>query len=148
MARLLLGLLLVWILVPAAADAQRRGAPPGNSGVDEYLEVVPGGGGGRPSKQLREPSHPRLNLRARRNLSAQGPTGVAAARLAQKTSVAPRRPGSPTPAPGETEGSHPAVALRDAVVGSGPGGMGVALPAILIAVTLAAVGAGVVRRRA
>src|SRR4051812_1249568 len=42
------GALVLLLVTPAAA--QRSEAPPGNAGVDQYLESVPSSGGDRPSK--------------------------------------------------------------------------------------------------
>jgi hypothetical protein len=149
MARLSLALLLLWIFVPGAAYAQRSEAPPGNSGVEEYLEVVPGGGGDRPSERLGKPSRGvQLSPRAKRALSGEGPAGEAAARAAESTShPAPRSHPTGRPAGDDTGGGSRAAALPGAVTGSGSGGMRAVFPAILVAVALAAVGTVIVRRR-
>src|SRR3954447_10678884 len=47
MRRMLVALMLAALALPAAAGAQV--VPPGNSGVDQYQESVPGAGGDRPT---------------------------------------------------------------------------------------------------
>jgi len=45
--------LLVVLLAPAAANSKSRTvAPPGNSGVDQYVEVIPTAQGGQPSLSI------------------------------------------------------------------------------------------------
>jgi hypothetical protein len=75
---------------PALAKTKTH-APPGNSGVQEYLEVVPGGGGNRPAAKLKGSPHA-LNGKDRGALRSYGRDGQAAANLAAVTSD----PGSQT----------------------------------------------------
>ena len=46
---LIAGLLLALLAAAPALAQDKTVAPPGNSGVDEYLEVVPGAGGDKPA---------------------------------------------------------------------------------------------------
>lgn len=157
---------------PGAAIAASC-APPGNSGVDQYFETVPGagcngsaggsGGGGHGGHGSG------LSPSTSRQLASQGPAGRAVAQL-----VASTGPGAGTSSanggssaggagrgkPGSSavgtavpsgRGSDPVSALlRPLVHGTGSGGTGLLLPLILLAALAAALGAagwGVVRRR-
>ena len=74
---------LLCVVSPAQGKTKTH-APPGNSGVDEYLEVVPGGGGDRPARKLKG-STGRLSPKSRADLRAFGPEGRATAYLAERT---------------------------------------------------------------
>jgi hypothetical protein len=75
---------------PALAKGPKTHAPPGNSGVDEYLEVVPDGGGNRPAGGLKGGgSGHGLSQKQRSALRSYGRDGRAVSRLAQQT--APQR---------------------------------------------------------
>ena len=142
------------LAVPAVADAKRGTAPPGNSGIDEYVESIPGPTGNRPTHRVRS-RHPRsvLGAGARRRLAAQGPAGRAAARLAAAT--APSRPAGTNgrvarqgvAAAEAAGGSGSADALTRTVAGEGRGGMGVGLPAILVGALALALARFLLRRR-
>jgi hypothetical protein len=85
---------LVLACAPTSALAKNTThAPPGNSGVQEYLEVVPGGGGNRPAAKLKRSPHA-LNGKARGALGSYGRDGRAAANLAEVTSDPAGRGGS------------------------------------------------------
>src|ERR1039458_7728279 len=125
---------------PSGASASKTIAPPGNSGVGQYVEVIPGSGGPVPVGS--SPSHgPVLSASARRRLEASGPAGRAGASFVQQTGVphakhAATHHGAPaaghgTPIPGAT-------AVRAA--GSVGGGLGWGLPAALGAIVLAGLG--------
>ena len=89
--------LLASLALPCSAAAQKTNAPPGNSGVDEYLEVVPGGGGNRPSQKLgsnRGSGRGVLGGQAERSLERQGREGRAAANLAEATGDSSGKAGS------------------------------------------------------
>lgn len=147
-----------------SALAQAVNAPPGNSGVDEYFETVPGSGGNQPPRNGRR-GGARLPPRVRRELAAQGAEGKAALKLAESTGpvAAPRRDRSPgsgsrsrsqAAAPKDGAGSQSASAggavraVRDALGGSDDGGMGLTLPLILLAtLALAIVRLVFLRRR-
>lgn len=94
---------LLTLILAAPASAQKQIAPPGNGGVDEYLETVPGAGGNRPVDRNGRPNRGGLTPSARRKLAALGKDGRAAAALAAAT--APGRDGRST-APGGAEGSR------------------------------------------
>jgi hypothetical protein len=157
MARVIALALLCFALLAAAAQAQTTNAPPGNSGVDEYLESVPGSTGNTPSRDGGSNSSPgaTLSAAARKSLAAQGPDGKAAAALAEKYGVSraqrvkPARPSStsgskrPTTSSDAPKGRSVASSLSSAVLPSGSaGGLGPALPIILA--STAVLGAGVV----
>ena len=133
------------LAVPAAA--QQVNAPPGNAGVDEYLETVPGAGGNRPTN--RDTGRAPLPAPARRALERQGTDGQAAADLAERTGPAPtQRDKQPAPAaqpPGGDRGGALG-ALGRAADGSDEG-MGLVLPILLALSAAAALAALLVRRR-
>jgi hypothetical protein len=143
----------------AHAQAPQTNAPPGNSAVDEYLETVPGAGGNR------RPSPPAsggaatsrgdtvLTAAQRARLERLGPDGKTLADAVESTSSAPAPSAAKQTAPREPEaldgvGRSPARELLDAVGGKDDGGgMGLLLPAILIAALLATITAALLRRR-
>jgi hypothetical protein len=147
MARALSALVvLMLIIAPSAAIARPpTNAPPGNSAIDEYLETVPsvtgdqrpgtpGAGGGM------------LTPAQRQRLERLGPDGKTLADAVDAT--APAAPRKAMPLPPAVEGRSPLSAAVDAASGrDGGAGMGVVLPAILIATLLGAVVLVVVRRR-
>jgi hypothetical protein len=138
---------LVLAALPADAAAVKQHAPPGNSGIDEYVESIPDARGNRPTERI--PSKggaDRLDPRARRALLARGPEGEAAANLAGATAPAKRRSAS-NDANGEDHGSEPVSELRRAVTGSAEGGMGIALPIVLVLTLLLALLLALARRR-
>lgn len=154
-------------LAAPAAGAQAVNAPPGNSGVDEYLETVPGAGGGKPTRgpasQNQDAGKPVLSSSQRKALDQAGADGRAVAQLAQRYGV-PRAQrtaahrkqhhaagggGSAADSPKlGTPKHHSALdSVARAVVPSGDsGGMGPLLPIILIATAVLGVGAAVTRR--
>ncbi len=149
---------LLALLAPAApATAQRQVAPPGNAGVDEYLETVPGPDGNSPVDRNRRDRRA-LDPAVRRRLEAAGPEGRVAADVAEAT--APRRPGGSRRRGGSSAGSaSPGVlldrggdgggapgAIARALTGSDDGGMGAGLPIVLL-VSLAGAVALVLTRR-
>src|SRR3954454_21049566 len=93
-ARILPALLCIAALcAPSAAVAKNKThAPPGNSGVDEYLEVVPGGGGNRPVRPPTGGSGHALSGKARGALRSYGRDGQSVSRLADSTSDATPSP--------------------------------------------------------
>src|SRR3954447_233623 len=83
---------LVCAPAPAMAKKVKTHAPPGNSGVDEYLEVVPDGGGNRPARQLKGgPGGHALGGQTRSKLRSYGQDGQSVSHLADTTSTAPSR---------------------------------------------------------
>ncbi len=60
--------------------------PPGNSALDQYVEQVPGSGGGKPSDESKPRSPDRaLGSQHARGLENLGPAGSAAAQLAARS---------------------------------------------------------------
>lgn len=145
----LLMVLAVGIGALPTASAQTVNAPPGASGIDEYLETVPGAKG--PERPARESlDDPKLAAKARRVLGAKalrdlkraGKDGRRAAELAaagardEGTRV---RLGDPPSSSGATGG------IVDVLTGGA--GAGWVLPAGLIAITIVLAAAGLWRRR-
>lgn len=165
----------VLLLLPSSASAHRKAvAPPGNSGVGQYVEIIPTVGGGRPTGAI----HPGgsgssvLSPSTQRAFSSQGPAGKSAAALANATAPVTsdanghtttgqtNAPGhrhaggaitsasSGPPSSGSSSSASPANSLAKALTGSsGGGGLGLLLPAILV---VCAIGGGIVallRRR-
>ena len=143
---------------PAGASAVRC-APPGNSGIDQYFETIPGascnqappgsvGTGGSGGTHLSRGQS--------RQLAALGPAGRAVAQFVAATAPAIEGTG-PSPAGGSpaagsarlvliaaappaAAGQPPVIGLlRPIVSGSAPGGVGIVLPIVLAAVLLLAV---------
>jgi hypothetical protein len=129
-----------------------------NSGIDQYLESVPGAGDDRPGNKGGTGSGGRgsggsgLSPEARNALEARGPIGAALADLADTTplpATAPSGGGDGDAAAGDRSGqgqgdeAAPAVTaaseegsglanVLDALFGGLGGGMGIALPIILV----------------
>lgn len=154
----LVALLLALMASAVPAHAKQTLAPPGASAIDEYLETVPSSGGNKITGGGGSPGHA-LTAGQRRALAAQGPDGVRAAAVADATGPSRppahrrgRTPGTSDTGPGarhfSPDTSRPGVpdALARALGGSG-GGIGAALPALLIISLLAAVALAVRRRR-
>lgn len=156
----------------ASAAAQEVNAPPGNAGIDQYLETVPSSEGETPSGGVKTPQTgdqgPVLTPRQRRALAAQGPDGVAAATLAERygversargtgastasgatvgRQVAPDDRGGGDVGPAESRSTLEAVAESLSPSGSA-GGMGPALPVLLLITAALGVMGVVLRRRA
>lgn len=143
------------VALPApAALAQREIAPPGNAGVDEYLETVPNGRGNSRVDPNARPSGGAVSAATRRRLEALGKDGRAAAALADAGSdgaaggpetggVTGRAPGVDLDRAGDGRGGLATVVAES--VGGGEG-MGAALPTLML-LTLLAAGAYAIRRR-
>jgi len=162
MLRRLVAVALIATLAHTAAAAAQATLPPGDSGVDEYVEGVPGPKGQVPSSKVgkgKGDGEQALPPRVLRQLEALGEDGRAAAELAQAT--APSRAdrasarkgrdgagGSSGSAGGESDGSGGS-AISEVVgklIGGGEGGMGWALPLILLVTVLSAIAVVVARR--
>ena len=146
----------------AAGWGQETNAPPGNSGVDEYLESLPGATGNRPAQSvqskpgkrgsLSEDDRTRLSRlgrdgRAAASLAAaSGPNGLAASNGQRGGSSRERVAGldGKRRQRASSEGDGPLNALANAALGKTSGGMGIVLPLILL---LALVGSVVVMIR-
>jgi hypothetical protein len=130
---------------PSGALASKTIAPPGNSGVGQYVEVIPGSGG--PAPVGFSPNHGAvLSASARRRLEASGPAGKAVASFVQQTGTPHAKHAHGSPAPAHGLSALGATAVRAA--GSVGGGLGWGLPAALSAIVLAGLGILIARRRA
>jgi hypothetical protein len=162
---------LAALVLPTGAVAKRTTvAPPGNSGISQYLEVVPtaagpsppGAGGGQGGV---------LTGLQRHRLDASGPNGRTLVTVVDATAPQQPAPANRSPAatgqsgaPGEgasrapngtgaTQALPPALTgsraslIFDAVDGSGGGGLGGFLPAFMLVSALALAGAYAARRR-
>jgi hypothetical protein len=170
-------LLLALALAPASVAGAASVAPPGNSGVDEYQESVPSADGNRPSKDHPDGgSGGGLTAAQKRKLDKLGPDGQAAAALADSTapgaadstgsgsgSGGSGTGGSGSGASGSSSGSGsgsgaasidddpryaaPSVADAFSRAAAGSGGMGAALPALLVVTVLGGAAWLILRRR-
>ena len=168
-------LALLAIAAPATAVAKTKTvAPPGDSGLNQYLEVVPTAqgptppGGGGPGGGGRSA----LTATQQRQLNALGPGGRTLAAVVEAT--APQSLGVPeanraaSPSAGaaggaggagpgvvdapaaklpSVSGSSPASLILGAAVGRGGGGIGLWLPAFMLASLAGVMALVVVRRR-
>jgi len=133
--------------------AQRSKAPPGNSGVQEYLETLPDGSGKRATNdaghRVRGPLPDSGVVRdaTRRRLEALGDRGEKVAALAEATAPEATAPEAtaPKPArsarPGDSDGGSAVSGVARTAAGEGgDGGMGILLPLLLLAALAGAVG--------
>jgi len=151
-------LCLALVDVPDAA-AQATNAPPGNSGVSQYLESIPAATGNKtPAKGGGRP----VSAKTERALRASGPSGRA---LAKALTVAPGPPAAQAASNTKTGGnasnkhavskpaqsfesssqqqpSTPAALAAPLGGDSGPSGSGLLLPIFLVVTALAAFGLG------
>jgi hypothetical protein len=144
------------LALPAAAGAQDTNAPPGNSGIDEYLETVPSASGDRPTggggASRAGENTGRVPSVVAEGLSGRGADGHAVEDLVRSSPAAARahrggetsgaKPYGPV---AEPRGDSPLSSVARAVGGDDGGGMGAVLPAILLG-ALAAFAAVVVVR--
>lgn len=158
---LLGALFLTYCALVPSASASRVIAPPGNAGVGQYVEVVPGAGGSSPVG-ARSSHGPVLTPAQRRHLEASGSSGKALAAFVQQTGVARSRasshPSSGVGQAGKSGGAHGAAAktgmssslpaaVPESATHSAGGGLGWGLFAALGAIALAASGLAIARRR-
>lgn len=169
---LFLGACCAALALPAGAAAVTC-APPGNSGVNQYFEVVPGSScnhaPGGPGSGSSGGGHGTLPSSTSQALSKQGAVGqavkalVASSGTASSESTSGSRPrsagshaskhasgaarsGNRTHLSGSGRGPLSAI-LHPILTGSSSGGMGVLLPVLLLAALVAVLGAVVLRRR-
>jgi hypothetical protein len=141
----------------APAGAQQTIAPPGNSGVQQYLETVPSARGNEtPSSHSRGASkgqtgqnRDQLPPSTQTQLARHGEEGrkleaLVAATGPSSRSKGIRRSSRPEPTP-RSSAFHSAAAGLTA--GSGSGGMGLLLPALLLGSAIVLGGIAVRRRR-
>jgi len=155
-----------WIFLAVTlffAAAQPAGAaqvtPPGNSGVNQYTETLPGAGGDQPTGGANKGQNgtgndggASLSPAAERALRAQGQIGAEVAGLA---STAPQHPQGQGARPAGKRHAGPVGSggsglgnVVDRLVGSdGSGGMGIALPIVLGSSLLGALLLIALRRR-
>jgi hypothetical protein len=143
-------------------------APPGNSGVNQYVEVVPGAGCNQPpagpgSSSGGHSGSGHLSTSTTQTLNGSGAAGRAVVALVGsppatssgsrgrshagkgQTNAGPGANPSSTPS---TSGSNPVSAiLHPILTGSGSDGLGVLLPVLLLGVVLGTLLAGLIRRR-
>jgi len=143
---------LLLIALPSAAIGQtpQTNAPPGNSAIDEYLETIPGATGNQRPRQPAAGGGSAsgvLTKAQRARLERLGPDGTVLADAVDATAPAPTAPKS-TAAPLSGDGRSPLSEVLDAAAGrDGGGGMGILLPAILLATLLGVIALVVMRRR-
>jgi hypothetical protein len=162
--RITVALFVATLALPASALAVTC-APPGNSGIDQYFETIPGASCNQAppgSGPAGSPGAVQLTPGQRRQLASLGPAGRAVAQFVAATAPAiegtgPRSSegtGPPSPqtggkraapiliaaAPPATTGESPIMGmLKPIVSGSAPGGVGILLPIFLAAALLLAV---------
>jgi hypothetical protein len=170
---LLAGVALVLALATAPAQAKNCGshtvAPPGNSGVNQYVEHVPtacgdkptnkvGGGAGGAGGSGGPGSGGAIPASTASLLAKLGAAGRGAAAFAQATAPghAGRNGGTPSNGAGSSSvsgastgaGSSPITSLVKALTGSSSGGgLGTFLPILLIASAIGLGGIALLRRR-
>jgi hypothetical protein len=145
------------LALPGSALAKPRGvAPPGNSGVSQYVEDLPTVEGSKPTHSVAlapagsggsgpgAHGDSQLSSTVARQLAHAGTAGKATAALAEATASATTTSGH------ATSGSRaaPATQVIKALGGStGGGGLGGFLPGLLIAVLVVVSGIGILHRR-
>jgi hypothetical protein len=118
---------LAALAFPASATAIKC-APPGNSGVDQYFETIPGGScnagppGSAPGSASGKPGAHNLSPAEARGLASHGAAGRAVATLVSST--APPLPGGGSVAAGRHTGAHSGGRSRRALVIAPPTGHG------------------------
>jgi hypothetical protein len=146
--------LCVALLLPTPAGARRHViAPPGNSGIDQYVPSIPSVAGNRPVNRGLGPvtRAPTISPSTRSTLASLGPVGRAVRRLTAATAPppVPRRAGRDVvggPGAGADLGGGGGRSPLPAVLATTGGGTGTG-PILPLVLVLAAVGAVLVRRR-
>jgi hypothetical protein len=153
---LLTATLLALVAAPGVATAATTNSPPGNSGLSQYLEVVPTAGGGKPSRNAGA-GKPNLPARQTGTLTRQGADGQQLLRVVAGTSPdapkhkakhAKRKPVTPKRVTATRDREHGALATAFTGGGGGRGDGGLGVP-LLVPMLIAAglVGAFAVGRR-
>ena len=156
--------LAVALVAPSFALAQ--GIPPDNSGADQYVEGVPGAGGDKPSgggggggagNGVEGEDGSGLSPAAQEALEAEGPAGAQVAEAVGATAPgkggkgadgAKAQDSADSVQRGEdNDGGSGIDDVVGSLTGSDSGGMGLALPAILLLTLLGALALAIVRRR-
>jgi len=153
--------LAVLLAAVPTASAQDSNAPPGNSGVDQYLESVPSGSGSTSSNGVAAAKPGRPSTAVAKTLRSRGTAGAELERLVASTAPGKGAGGTGGSAPKAERGrsrqssntspsaqsgsrSGAIAATAAAATGSG-GGMGAWLPVLLGVAALAAIVALAVR---
>jgi hypothetical protein len=161
MKRLVLGVAIaLGVLAPAAHATIRTIAPPGNSGVQQYLESVPTASGNRPTNSVHVGGAGGggrhggggggITPSTQRRLTALGAAGAGVAALTKATAPrisrrTPRRAAKRLAAGGGRAAKSPVAAVADTLAGS-TSGLGTLLPVILLGTLLGSAAIVVVRR--
>jgi hypothetical protein len=161
MKRLGLGVVIaLGVLAPAAHATNRTIAPPGNSGVQQYVESVPTASGNRPTNSVHVGGAGGggrgggggggISPSTQRQLTALGAAGADTAALAKATGPrtsrrTQRRAAKPLVAGGGRAAKSPVAAVADTVAGS-TSGLGTLLPVILLGTLLGSAAIAIVRR--
>ena len=132
---LLLGA-LAGLIISAPATAASTNAPPGNSGLSQYLETVPSSSGNSPSKQ--DAKRKVLSAKARADLAQQGSLGRSLSKFASGTGPDTKSKQSSN----EQTPDGKIGALTAGATGSGSSGMGIWLPILIVAAAALAIFAG------
>jgi hypothetical protein len=151
-------------LLATPAVALGQSLPPGNSGVDQYTENLPGPGGDKPTDGGNgggggggdqgsgggggEAGNGELSATEAQALSDQGPNGAAAAQLAEQTAPAKAKHATRVEHPSGSDDEGGGFSIGDtvsALTGSDSAGMGIFLPILLGATLLGAIALGAAR---
>jgi hypothetical protein len=151
---------LIVLLAPAGASAAKSTAPPGNSGISQYVEVVPSSTGALPTRN-RKPGASPLTRAQQRDLARAGATGKQLAQVVAITS--PPVAGAVAPGQGKSKGKGGkqqsgkggegkqaqavAAAYDGGSGGSGGQGSGIGVPLIAVMGAAAAVVGGIALAR-
>jgi hypothetical protein len=146
-------LALAWaslLLAAPAATAASVQAPPGNAGVQEYVESVPDGSGDSVGNDLRHARVTALETGSRllsqpgiQRLARSGRDGPTAAGLAVATA-----PKTSHGLAGGDAGKSATASATGLLAGQGSGGLGALLPVLLVLMLGAAAGYAIRRRQA
>lgn len=156
------------LAAPGAASAASKAptvSPPGNSGLTQYLEVVPTASGGKPSKNVKNDKTP-LSTSQQQRLQRAGSDGQTLLKVVSGTSPEATTPTKPkakhrhkpkkkatttTTLPTTTTSSHKkgvlATAFGTGGGGSGDGGLGIPLAIPMLVAAALAGGFALGRRR-
>lgn len=151
------------LALPAVAPAATTNAPPGNSGISQYLEVVPSSTGSKPSRRDTNKKSP-LSTKTQKSLS-RSTDGQTLSRVIDNTSPEPAAPAKkkkkatkktktttteqPSTETTTTEAQDAqAVAMAyNGGSGGGGGGSGIGVPLIALMIGAAAVVGGIALAR-
>jgi hypothetical protein len=143
---------LVFALSSAASAATHNVIPPGNSAIAQYTEAIPSGGGGTPAAKVpTDPTTPasQLSVAAARAVRGRSTARHELARFVGATAPNAKRSSThgvpPLPSGTNVAGSSALGSVVHSLNGSG--GMGLALPVILILLACGFGAATVVRLR-